>query len=58
MPTTEKLFEDINLESKEYLRRYINVKQRNESSDKVLAEMKKQLGSYKEEIENMKKTEQ
>lgn len=41
MPTTGKLFEDINLESKEYLRRYINVKQRNESSDKVLTEMKK-----------------
>lgn len=33
------------------------MKQRNESSDKVISEMKKQLGCYKEEIENMKKME-
>lgn len=34
------------------------MKQRNESSDKVMDEMKKQLGCYKEEIENMKKMEE
>ena len=33
------------------------MKHRNESSDKVISEMKKQLISYKEEIDNMKKME-
>jgi hypothetical protein len=41
----------------EFLRRYQNVKQRNTTSDKVIAEMKKQMGCYKEEIENMQKME-
>ena len=44
-------------QSQEFQRRYTNVKQRNESSDKVMQEMKKQLVCYKEEIENMKKME-
>jgi len=44
-------------QSKEFHRRYTNVKNRNESSDKVISEMKKQLISYKEEIDNMKKME-
>ena len=44
-------------QSQEFHRRYNNVKQRNESSDKVMQEMKKQLTCYKEEIENMKKME-
>ena len=41
----------------EFQRRYTNVKQRNQSSDKVISEMKKQMGCYKEEIENMQKME-
>lgn len=45
-------------QAKEFHRRYNNVKQRNESSDKVMSEMKKQLACYKEEIENMKKMEE
>lgn len=44
-------------QAKEFHRRYTNVKQRNESSDKVISEMKKQLICYKDEIENMKKLE-
>ena len=44
-------------QAREFYKRYSNVKQRNESSDKVLSEMKKQLTCYKEEIENMKKME-
>ena len=44
-------------QSEEFLRRYINVKNRNSTSDKVLGEMKKQMTCYKEEIENMQKME-
>jgi len=44
-------------QAQEFHRRYNNVKQRNESSDKVMQEMKKQLTCYKDEIENMKKME-
>ena len=47
----------LHTQSQEFHRRYNNVKQRNESSDKVIQEMKKQLQCYKEEIENMKKME-
>jgi len=53
----EELFKDMSGQAQEFHRRYNNVKQRNESSDKVIAEMKKQLTCYKEEIENMKKME-
>jgi len=41
-------------ESSEYLRRYKNVKTRNESQDKVIEDMKSELQKQKEEIENMK----
>ena len=66
MATTEKekaakeqgtLMNGLYTQAQEFHRRYTNVKQRNESSDKVIAEMKKQLTCYKEEIENMKKME-
>ena len=53
----ETLYTDMTQQANEFYRRYSNVKQRNESADKVMAEMKKQLGCYKEEIENMKKME-
>lgn len=53
----EKLMTAMHTQSQEFHRRYTNVKQRNESSDKVISEMKKQLTCYKEEIENMKKME-
>lgn len=52
-----KLYNDMSKQSEEFLRRYTNVKNRNQTSDKVLNEMKKQLGCYKEEIENMQKME-
>lgn len=44
-------------QAQEFFRRYNNVKQRNATSDKVLQEMKKQMGCYKEEIDNMQKME-
>ena len=37
----------------EFHRRYTNVKNRNESFDKVILESKKQLALYKDEIEKM-----
>mmetsp|Transcript_15227 Transcript_15227/g.25770 ORF Transcript_15227/g.25770 Transcript_15227/m.25770 type:complete len:118 (+) Transcript_15227:111-464(+) len=52
-----QLLSGLHEQSQEFQRRYNNVKQRNESSDKVMQEMKKQLTCYKEEIENMKKME-
>lgn len=51
------LHTDMTAQAREFYKRYSNVKQRNESSDKVISEMKKQLTCYKEEIENMKKME-
>jgi hypothetical protein len=51
------LLKGLYTQSQEFQRRYTNVKQRNESSDKVISEMKKQLVCYKEEIESMKKME-
>lgn len=57
MNLEQQLFKDMSEQAKEFHRRYTNVKQRNESSDKVISEMKKQLICYKEEIENMKKLE-
>ncbi len=41
-------------ETSEYLRRYKNVKTRNESQEKVIEDMKSELQRQKEEIENMK----
>jgi hypothetical protein len=37
----QQLFKDMTDQAKEFHRRYTNVKQRNESSDKVISEMKK-----------------
>ena len=54
---TSKLITDMQAQADEFQRRYTNVKQRNQSSDKVISEMKKQMGCYKEEIENMQKME-
>lgn len=42
-------------QSKEFLNRYCNVKQRNESNERVIDEMKKQFQCFKDEIEHMKK---
>lgn len=50
----QKLYRELKEQSEEFLRRYINVKQRHENSDKVFSEMTKQIASYKEEIDNMK----
>ena len=44
-------------QSQEFYRRYKNVKQRHEGSEKVIQEMKKSLMGYKEEIESMKTLE-
>lgn len=44
-------------QAQEFFRRYNNVKARNATSDKVLSEMKKQMGCYKDEIDNMQKME-
>lgn len=35
------LYTDMDAQSREFYKRYSNVKQRNESSDKVISEMKK-----------------
>ena len=51
------LFQQMSGQASEFHRRYANVKQRNETSDKVLSELKKQLQCYKEEIANMQKME-
>ena len=53
-----KLYKELKEQSEEFLRRYLNVKQRHENSDKVFNEMTKQIASYKEEIENMKQMEE
>ena len=53
-----ELMKGLYTQSQEFQRRYTNVKQRNESSDKVMQEMKKQLACYKDEIESMKKMEE
>ena len=53
MNKQKQLFNDMSNQSEEFLRRYTNVKNRNQTSDKVLSEMKKQMTCYKDEIENM-----
>ena len=48
------MFEQILNESNEYLRRYKNVKTRNESQDKGINDLKSELQRQVEEIESMK----